>query len=122
MKKTARTKESEKGFTLIELVVVVIILGILAVALVPAVTGRVEQAKESRYKSDLEAIATAARLYYIDEGEWPSGLGVLGAYGIKAEIEDPWNKKYTLNKENDKLTISSESNKGSLTISTPADT
>jgi general secretion pathway protein G len=122
MKNTARTKESEKGFTLIELVVVVIILGILAIALVPAVTGRVEQAKESRYKSDLEAIATAARLYYIDKDEWPSGLEKLEAYGIKAGIEDPWNNEYTLNNDNGELTISSGSNRGSLTISIPSDT
>lgn len=88
-------KEKQKGFTLIELVVVVIILGILAVALVPSVLGRVQAAKESRYNSDVDAIATAARMYFVDVGSWPT-LAQLEGYGIGPSPKDPWNGNYSI--------------------------
>ena len=95
LKKIRRKLKKEEGFTLIELVVVVIILGILAVALVPGVLGRVQAAKESRYNSDVDAIATAARMYYVDEGAWPT-FDQLGVYGIESGSADPWNGVYSI--------------------------
>lgn len=102
--------KKEEGFTLIELVVVVIIIAILAGALVPSVVGKVNSARESRNKSDLDAIATAERMYYMDNNEWTEDLSDLIPYGIPEEPKDPWDKAYTLKIETTgELTISSES-------------
>lgn len=121
MVKATNFWKNEKGFTLIELVVVVIILGILALVLVPNVIGRVEEAKKSRNQSDLEAIATAVRLYYIDNGECPENLGDLKDYGIKEGAKDPWKGAYAIeNNKNGTITITSNSTEGAqITINVP---
>jgi prepilin-type N-terminal cleavage/methylation domain-containing protein len=89
LNKLRSKSRKNEGFTLIELVVVVIILGILAVALVPGVLGKVQEARESRYLSDVDAIATGARMYYVENNEWPE-LADLEPYGIDSDIQDPW--------------------------------
>lgn len=103
-----RCLKKKEGFTLIELVVVVIILGILAAALVPGVIGRVQTARVNRYNSDVDAIATAARMYYMDNNGWPADLTALESYGIETETEDPWGNKYTLTTSEGDLVIGSE--------------
>lgn len=108
----SRRKEGKKdeGFTLIELVVVVIIIAILAGALVPSVVGKVSSAKEARNKSDLDAIATAERMYYMDNNQWTSDWSELEPYGIPQQPTDPWENEYQLNiNETGELVISSDS-------------
>jgi general secretion pathway protein G len=97
-----------KGFTLIELMLVVIILGILVAMVVPRLAGRTEQARESAAKADIESnIATALDLYELDTGSYPTteeGLNALfvkpanaanwrGPY-LKKKPLDPWGRAY----------------------------
>lgn len=102
---------SEKGFTLIEIMVVVIILTILAVFLVPNVLDRPHQARVAKAKTDIRAIETALGLYKLDNGSFPSteqGLAALvtkpttgnipsnwkeGGY-LKSMPKDPWGNEY----------------------------
>jgi len=112
--KIKRSLTKKDGFTLIELVVVVVILGILAVALVPGVVGRVQAAKVSRYQSDLDAIATAARMYYVDNSEWPENIGALASYGIDT-VKDPWNGDYSVTPSEGNLVIDGDGDEAAAT-------
>ncbi len=62
---------NNKGFTLIELAVVLAIIAILAAVLTPMVTGYIDQARETRAQSDVRAIATAILGYQRDTSRFP---------------------------------------------------
>ena len=72
---------NRKAFTLIELMLVVIIIGVLAAMVVPRLAGRSEQARQAAASADIEAnIATALDLYELDNGQYPTteqGLSAL---------------------------------------------
>lgn len=103
----------EKGFTLIELMVVIVILGILAGLIVPRIMGRPEQAKQLKAKMQIESIGTALKLYKLDNGSYPTtemGLQALvdrpetgnapknwrtGGYLDKGKVpNDPWGNEF----------------------------
>jgi general secretion pathway protein G len=97
-----------KGFTLIELMLVVVIIGALVAMVMPRLTGRGEQARIAAAGADIGAnIATGLKLYELDNGSFPStteGLGALLAKPVSAKnwngpyLErkpiDPWGKEY----------------------------
>lgn len=104
---------SRAGFTLIELMVVIVILSILAVYMVPRIMGRPEQARQLKAKVDIQALETALKLYKLDNGQYPTteqGLQALvqppesgpaaknwreGGYIEKGKIaKDPWGNEY----------------------------
>jgi len=64
--------KTNAGFTLIEIMIVVIILAVLAAAVIPRLTGRTEQAKVARTQADIESLSMSLDLYYIDNGFFPS--------------------------------------------------
>ncbi|MEZ5523948.1 MAG: type II secretion system major pseudopilin GspG [Pseudomonadales bacterium] len=73
MKKTAIPRQQNQGgFTLIEIMVVIVILGILAALVVPNIMGRPDEARISAAKSDLKAISNALNLYRLDNYNYPS--------------------------------------------------
>ena len=70
--------KSRKGFTLVELMVVVVIVALLAALLIPMLTARIEAARWSEGKAAAGTIATALRAYVIEKAELdPIGLGVI---------------------------------------------
>jgi len=71
--------KSRKGFTLIELMVVVLIVGILAAVAIPILRGRIDAAKWSEGKAMLGSIATAIRAYHAEKG--PSGTAPTAIVG-----------------------------------------
>jgi general secretion pathway protein G len=84
MKKRAeggrRKAEGKSGFTLIEVLVVIAILGILAAIVVPRIMDRPDEAKRVAAKADIAAIVQVLKLYRLDNGFYPStdqGLGAL---------------------------------------------
>lgn len=100
-------RRKDKGFTLIEILLVVAIIGALAAMVVPRLTGRSEKAKAAAAKADIRAnIATALKMYEIDTGAFPTteqGLNALlsassGAGGGSIYLErkplDPWGRPY----------------------------
>lgn len=85
----------KKGFTLIELMLVVIIIGILVSMVMPRLTGRTKQAKIAAAKADIEAnIALALDLYEVDNGSYPSTEEGLDALRNKPASADNWNGPY----------------------------
>jgi prepilin-type N-terminal cleavage/methylation domain-containing protein len=68
--------KSRKGFTLVELMVVVVIVALLAALLIPMLTARIEAARWSEGKAAAGTIATALRAYVIERAELEPSLNV----------------------------------------------
>ena len=73
-----------RGFTLIELMVVIVILGILAGLIIPRIMGRPEEAKQLKAKMQIESLETALKLYKLDNGMYPDT-----EQGLQALVEQP---------------------------------
>ena len=82
--KYPRPNYDNRGFSLIELMVVVIILGVLAMYIGPKLMGRTEQAKETQARVQMESLETALKLYKLDNGFYPST-----EQGLQALVEQP---------------------------------
>ena len=82
-----------RGFTLIEILVVITILGILAALIVPRVMDRPDQARATAARADVTAIMGALKLYRLDNGMYPTteqGLGALVRKPDRGEIPRNW--------------------------------
>src|SRR5438046_9379364 len=79
------------GFTLVEVLVVMIILAILAAVVVPRVVGRTEDARRARAVSDVESLGTALDLYKADNGEYPTTEEGLQALRVQPASAKNWN-------------------------------
>ncbi|MBI4309695.1 MAG: type II secretion system major pseudopilin GspG [Candidatus Omnitrophica bacterium] len=91
----------DKGFTLIEIMLVVIIIGVLAAMAVPNITGRSEQARITAARTDIESnLTTALDLYHMDTGRYPASAQGLDAL-LTASTDAPaqWNGPYLKKKK-----------------------
>lgn len=70
----------QRGFTLIEIMVVVVIIGVLGAIVVPQFMSRPDQAKVTAARTDLQAIATALEMYRLDNLQYPSTQQGLEAF------------------------------------------
>lgn len=67
-----QTMRAGRGFTLLELVIVVTVVGILAAIAIPAYFGLVSNTRAAQAVADLQAVRAAVYLYYGDLGRWPT--------------------------------------------------
>ncbi|MBF0179538.1 MAG: type II secretion system major pseudopilin GspG [Magnetococcales bacterium] len=99
------------GFTLIEVMVVVVILGILATLIIPKIMSRPDEARQTKAILDIQSIGQALDLYRLDNTQYPTSEQGLKALTVKPEIEpvpkrwraegylpkpplDPWGNPY----------------------------
>jgi len=84
-----------RGFTLIELMVVIIILGILAMYVMPKIMGRPDEARQVKARLDIASLETAIKLYKLDNGMYPGteqGLQALVAQPETGTLAKKWRK------------------------------
>jgi len=101
MKMNARPprERSAAGFTLIEILVVITILGILAALVVPRLVGRTDEARAVAAKQDIAAIMQALKLYRLDNGRYPTNEQGLQALVTRPQTQPvPNNWKQYLDK------------------------
>jgi general secretion pathway protein G len=108
--RSTRPKRIAAGFTLIEIMVVVVIIGLLAAMIAPQIMNRLSQAEVTRARQDIRAIETALNVYRLDNYRYPTtdeGLTALvtspgeaaapnwqrGGY-LKSVPLDPWRRPY----------------------------
>jgi prepilin-type N-terminal cleavage/methylation domain-containing protein len=89
-----RSIRNSKGFTLIELMIVVVIIGILAAIAIPRFSAVSDSAKEAEAGPILKQLCTLAEAYEMREGSWPTGVATsvtgLGWEDPQAEYYETW--------------------------------
>jgi general secretion pathway protein G len=119
-----RLRRSESGFTLIELMVVILIIGLLATIVVQNLRGATDKAKRIKAEADISSFKTALDRYYLDNGSYPTtdqGLPALvsapttgkvpqdypdGGY-IEKIPNDPWNNPYVYQSDGNSYVLKS---------------
>jgi len=89
------------GFTLIEIMAVVVILGILAVVVISAVSDRVLDARIATAKAHIAQIEESVQMFYMDNGKYPGSIDALASGSgsskktyLKIVPRDPWKNAY----------------------------
>ncbi|MBW7861115.1 MAG: type II secretion system major pseudopilin GspG [Rhodocyclaceae bacterium] len=83
LERSPRTQAAH-GFTLIEVMIVIVILGVLASLIVPRIMGRPDEARVVAARQDIASIAQALKLYKLDNRTYPTG-----AQGLQALVQRP---------------------------------
>lgn len=120
-------RQQQAGFTLIEIMVVILILGLLATLVVQSLRGATDKAKRTKAMADIAELKTALDRYYIDNGSYPTGdqglqalvtpptqrADASGGGGgddssyIRRVPNDPWNNPYVYQSDGNTYTLKS---------------
>jgi general secretion pathway protein G len=88
-----RLPRAPRGFTLIEVMIVIVILGVLAALVVPRVMSRPDEARVVAARQDIASLMQALKLYKLDNRRYPSteqGLGALVSRPVSPPLADNW--------------------------------
>ena len=97
--------KGQRGFTLVELLLVLVILALIAGLVLPGIIGKAESAKAKAASSQISRISMSVESFYLDTGNTPSSLNELvsepsgvsgwnGPYIKNALLKDPWGQEY----------------------------
>lgn len=98
-------RRNSRGFTLVELLLVLIILALIGGLVLPNIIGRAEGAKVKAASSQIDRLAMAVETFYMDTNSFPDTLDALveegngvagwnGPYVKKTILKDPWGREY----------------------------
>ena len=98
-------KNGQRGFTLVELLLVLVILALIAGLVLPGIIGKAESAKAKAASSQISRISMSVESFYLDTGSTPSDLDELvnqpagikgwnGPYIKNSLLKDPWGQPY----------------------------
>jgi general secretion pathway protein G len=98
-------RRPERGFTLVELLLVLVILALIGGLVLPGIIGKAEGAKVKAAGSQINRLAMAVESYYLDTGDTPDSLedlvnesgnvaGWNGPYVKPSSLKDPWGREY----------------------------
>jgi general secretion pathway protein G len=90
----------QRGFSFIEIMIVVVIIGLLAGAVTLSTRHIMDKAKQNRAKADLSTFKSALASYYADTGHYPTndeGLTILAPKYVEKVHNDPWGRAYQYN-------------------------
>ena len=95
---------TQAGFTLVEIMVVVVIIGLLATFVLPNVVGRQDKAAETKARADIKQLESQLELYRLDNFNYPTssqglqaltgGSGTASSTYLKKLPKDPWKNEY----------------------------
>ncbi|MEM9083979.1 MAG: type II secretion system major pseudopilin GspG [Planctomycetota bacterium] len=109
--KTNTRQRNRRGFTLIEAIVIIVIIGVIAAVVAPRLLSRVGQSRTAVAESNASSLATAMKLYFADHGKPEDGATIDILFERPADIEeadyepyldnadqllDPWGNKFVL--------------------------
>ncbi len=101
----------QQGFSLIELLIVVAIIGIIATIAVPQLLEAIDRGRQRRTMADMRNVATANGIYYVDTGDYAADLATLQTDGYMQVVptNDAWGNAftYTVDSANDTYTLES---------------
>ncbi|ACT08130.1 general secretion pathway protein G [Dickeya chrysanthemi Ech1591] len=101
-----RIKSVQQGFTLMEIMVVIVIIGLMTTLIIPNIMGSKQRANIQKAKADISAIENALEMYHLDHNRFPEeleGLSALTAEKNRASLsggyvselpKDPWGHAY----------------------------
>lgn len=102
--KPKASSNSQRGFTLVELLLVLVILALIGGLVLPGIIGKAEGAKVKAAASQVSRLAMAVESYYLDTGTTPESLAQLvkdggdagwnGPYVKESSLKDPWGREY----------------------------
>lgn len=100
-----KNRQSKRGFTLIEILLVVVIIGIIVGIAVPRLTGKIGMSLDVAARASLKSIETAVQNYEMEHLRLPDSLDELtvtkdgkGPYLKPSELQDPWGQKFQYSK------------------------
>ena len=107
-KMKVRTSKNARGFTLVELLLVLVILALIGGLVLPNIIGKAEGAKVKAAGSQISRLAMAVESFYLDTGTTPDNLDELvnesgnvdgwnGPYVKPSSLKDPWGREYVYN-------------------------